>query len=105
MHGIACAFMVGHNESYIEAVGSVLKHHNSDQRPLSQDMIDAELRIAWNGPEIQHCDEIVKATLNFMFGGEINYHFIRSSKGKIKPYVVSEAVDALQNTKSSIFLN
>ena len=103
MHGIVCAFMVGHNESYIESVGSVLKHHNSQQRPISKEMVEAEQWIAWNGPEIQHCDEIVKATLNFMFGGEENYHFIRSSKGKIKPYVLSRAVDALQNTKSSIF--
>ena len=74
MHGIVCAFMVRHNESYIVSVGKVSKHHYSQRCPISKEMVLVEQWIAWNGLEIQHWDEIVKANLISCGWGELPFY-------------------------------
>ena len=53
--------------------------------------------IAWNGPNIPHCNKLVKDTIDTMYGvGQ--WHFQRvSTASKLKFYNVPDAVDSLQN--------
>jgi hypothetical protein len=100
---IATSFLIGHNESYIESLGSVLKHHNPPQRNLSLQHLDMEVSIAWNGPKVAHADELIKETLTRMYGPG-QWHFFRSSEGnRLKFFKVSKAVDKLQNQPASVF--
>ena len=48
-------FFKGHNESYVESIGSKLKHHNLPNRNITLEHLEEELIVAWNGPEIPHC--------------------------------------------------
>ena len=104
LHRVITCFQIGHNESYIESVGSVLKHQNPPQRNISLVNLDMELSVAWNGPEIPHCDDIVKETLDHLHGAN-QWHFVRTSDGtRLKFYRVSEAIDRLQNEPMKVFL-
>ena len=82
-----------------------MKHHNPPSRNLTLKNLEDEVIVAWNGPQIQHADNVIKETIDLMQGAG-KWHFIRSSKGvRLKFYHVSEAVDALQNVKSTFSLN
>ena len=51
-------------EAIIESWVSVLKHHSSSVRGLTdQTRLDDELKVAINGPEAQHCERVVKEEL------------------------------------------
>ena len=57
------------------------------------------------GISIRSLVNVIKETIDSMQGAR-KWHFIRSSKGvRLKFYHVSEAVDALQNVKSTFSLN
>ena len=51
-------------ESVVESWISVLEHHSSKTRNLSNNAIDAEMMIALNGPSIVHCRGIVKESMS-----------------------------------------
>ena len=59
----------------------------------------------WNGPKVQHSDEIVKETLDRMHGSG-TWHFTQdcSRRDLIKTYNVSKAVDSIQRQHSSFYL-
>jgi hypothetical protein len=103
LHCISKCFLLGHVESYVESIGSKLKHHNRPNRNLTNEHLEEELIISWNGPEIQHADDVIKKTIDRMYPGK--WHFTRTSRAsKLKFSRVSQAVDKLQNTPSSFYL-
>ena len=54
MQCIVTCFFMGHNESYVESIGSKLKHHNPPNRNITLEHLEEEFIVAWNGPEIPH---------------------------------------------------
>ena len=104
MHCLVTTFFIGHNESYVESIGNKLKHHNPPNRNIDLKHLEEELIISWNGPEIPHCDEVVKETIDRMHGAG-KWHFYRSSNhGHLKFHKVSKSVDALQQKHSSFYI-
>ena len=88
-------------ESVVESWISVLEHHSNKSRNLSADMIQTEMSIAINGPAVQHSEGIVQESMRRYWGGTRNLkdgHFTRKSQN-IKSYMVSEAVDSLNNIR------
>ena len=84
-------------ESIVESWVSVLEHHSSKIRNLSQERICAEAMIAINGPTVVNCDSVVAESLDSYWAAakrEGGGHFIRRSEN-VKSYVVSQAVDNL----------
>ena len=84
-------------ESVVESWISVLKHHSSKSRNLSEDMIETEMSVAINGPAVQHSESIVTDSMRkYWAGGKMfkDGHFVRKSLN-IKSYFVSGAVDSL----------
>ena len=78
MQCVVTCFLIRHNESYVEGIGSILKQYNPSNRNISLDHLEEEVIVAWNGPDIPHCDNIVKDTINTMHGvGQ--WHFVRKS--------------------------
>jgi hypothetical protein len=75
LHCIATCFLLGHIESYVESIGSKLKHHNRPNRNITLDHLEEELTISWNGPEIQHSDSLIKETIDQMHGAG-QWHFV-----------------------------
>ena len=77
-------------ESVVESWISVLEHHSSKARNLSEDMIETEMIIAINGPAVPHSESVVKESMVKYWGG----------KKTVK------AVDSLQNSqkKNSLML-
>ena len=49
-------------ESVVKTWVSVLEHHASSQRTLCQDRLIREGIVAINGPEVVHCDTVVRGT-------------------------------------------
>ena len=89
-------------ESIVESWISVIEHHSSKSRPLSNDALDAEMMIALNGPSIVHCSGIVKVSMSaywkqFQNANLHGGHFCRRGTGAIKLYKVSKAVDELNS--------
>ena len=90
-------------ESVVESWISIMEHHASQRRYVSDTTLNEEMVIAVNGPELVHCDSIVKDAIKEHFKDSVNPidrwgHFIRRSSN-IKPYFVSGAVDRLRNQK------
>ena len=104
MQCIVCCYFIGHNESYVESIGSKLKVHNPPNRNVTLSHLEEEVIISWNGPAIQHSDHLVKETLNHMYGDD-NWHFYRQAHKNLKFFNVSKAVDSLQNQSSSYRLD
>ena len=103
MHCIVTCFLLGHNESYVESIGSKLKYHAPSHRNTTLDHLCQEVVVAWNGPDIPHCDNIVKDTIDHMHGVG-RWHFQRTcSSNRLKFFKVPEAVDSLANIKSLLF--
>ena len=46
---------------------SIFNQHNSDNRKSSEEKLNDEMFVAWNGPEIGECDEILKNALDLHF--------------------------------------
>ena len=71
---------------------SVLENNSSSVRGITdQDRLEDEVWVAINGPEVVHCEGIVREAIRVGEGGG---HFIRRG-GNIKSYGVSKAVDSL----------
>ena len=95
-------------ESVVESWISVLEHHSSKSRPLSEDMIETEMSVAINGPTVQHSESVVAESMRMYWGGKKKVkdgYFVRKSMN-IKSYFVSKAVNKIQNTqkKNSLML-
>lgn len=79
-------------EAIVESWVSVLENHSSSVRGITdQDRLEDEVWVAINGPEVVHCEGIVREAIRVGEGGG---HFIRRG-GNIKSYGVSKAVDSL----------
>ena len=63
----------------------------------NQVRLENEVPVAINGPEVQHCQSIVREAMRVGEGGG---HFIRSNN--IKQYTVSKAVDTLAKKKPRV---
>jgi len=92
IHCILCACVKGAIESVVESMGSKLEHHNRPERQMSPETVNEAVFVAWNGPEVHHCDNVVRKALDRHFGK--SWHFVKSHP--VKPYRVSEAVDNIQ---------
>ena len=93
-------------ESVVETWVSVLENHASTHRTLGQDRLVSEGMIAINGPEVVHCDTVVREGLKAYWAktrraGYGEGHWIRRSE-HIKCYTVSKAVDTLTKKKQSV---
>ena len=64
MQCIVTCFFFGHNESYVESIGSVLKHHYPTNRNVTLAHLEDEVVVAWNGPPIPHADRLIKASID-----------------------------------------
>ena len=64
----------------------------------SQARLENKVWVAVNGPEVVHCEGIVKEAIKEGLGGG---HFIRRSQN-IKTYKVSKAVDSLVNKPAKV---
>ena len=101
---IVTCFLIGHNESYVESIGSKLGYHAPNHRNATLEHLCQEVIVAWNGPNIPHCDNLVKDTIDHMHGAG-RWHFQRTSlSNRLKFYKMSEAVDSLSKTKCNLFL-
>ena len=56
-------------------MGSKLEQHNMEGQRITTEHLSGEVFVAWNGPEIQHCDNVLWGALNRYFGGK-KWHFI-----------------------------
>ena len=93
-------------ESVVESWVSKLEHHSSKLRNISQERLHQEAMIAINGPEVVHCDVIVKEALSAYWAKSKNEknregHWIRRSQD-IRSYVVSKSVDMMVNKKPEL---
>ena len=93
LHCLLCACIKGAVESVVEAMGSKLEYHNQRGRNLTPESVNEAVFVAWNGPPIHHCDNVVRSALNRHFGGK-DWHFVTSHS--FKPHKVSKAVDSIQ---------
>ena len=50
-------------ESVVESWVSTAEQHSSKLRNLSQERLEYEMMIAINGPEVVHCDSVVKEAM------------------------------------------
>ena len=67
-------------------------HSSSVTRGITnQQRLEDEVWVALNGPEVVHCEGVVKEAMRVGEGGG---HFIRRSQD-IKSYTVSKAVDSI----------
>ena len=88
-------------ESIVETWVSIIESHSTKTRNLSQKRLEEEAMIAINGPEVVHCDEVVKEALAAYWAdarrvGDRQGHWVRRSS-HINAYTVSKSVDALVN--------
>ena len=88
-------------ESVVESWISVLERHSSKARNLEHDRIEDEMMTTLNGPEVVHCKSLVKEAMSKYWqksrrSADRDGHFVRKS-GRIKSYIVSKAVDSIQN--------
>lgn len=93
-------------ESVVESWVSVMEHHSSELRPLSQERLQAESMIALNGPSVFNCDAVVGEALKSYWSkakraGDRDGHFVRRSN-YVKCYTVSKAIDSLTSMKPKV---
>ena len=77
-------------------MGSKLEHHNimnMEGWRKTTEHLNEGVFVAWNGPEIQHCDNVLRGALNRYFGGK-EWHYITSRV--VKVHIISQAVDSIQ---------
>ena len=69
-----------------------MEGHSSSVRGITnQQRLDDQVWVALNGPEVVHCEGVVKEAMMIREGGS---HFIRRSQD-IKSYTTSKAVDSI----------
>ena len=105
MQVIVTNFLHGHIESYVESIGSVIKHHFPPNRNIDRTTLEEKTKISWNGPEIPSADDVIRETLNSMYGPN-KWHVTRncSRVAELKFFHVSEAVDRYQSAASPYYL-
>jgi hypothetical protein len=82
-------------EAIVESWVSVMENHSNSARGLTdQERLDREMWVAINGPEVAHCEGIVREAVV-----EVDVSFIRRDSN-IKSYDVSKAVDTLLNKQA-----
>ena len=93
-------------ESVVESWISVLEHHSSKARNLSADMIQTEMSIAINGPEVQHSEVIIQESMRQYWARMKNmkYGHVTQKSQHIKSYSVSQVVDILINVQKKNML-
>jgi hypothetical protein len=97
---LAKAAVVKGVEAVVEGWVSVMERHCTDVRGITnQSRIEDMMWVALNGPELAHCDAVVKEAMVSYWGearrvGDRRGHFIRRSNN-VKSYLVSEAIDKI----------
>ena len=86
-------------KSIVESWVSIAEHHSSKLRNLSQKRLEHEMMIAINGPEVVHCDSVVKEAIAMYWSSSKmtanrEGHWVRRSNN-IKCYTVSKAMDSI----------
>ena len=74
-------------------MSSKLEHHNMEGWRITTEHLIEEVFVVWNGPEIQHCDNVLQGALNRYFGAK-EWHFITFRV--VKVHTISQAVDSIQ---------
>ena len=72
-HQIYCnssACVKGAIDSTVESMSSKLEHHNIGGQRITAEHVNEERFVAWNDPEIQHCDNVLRGALKRYFGGK-----------------------------------
>ena len=75
-------------------MSSKLEHHNMEGWWITTEHLNEEVFVVWNGPEIQHCDNVLQGALNRYCGGK-EWHFITFRVVKVH-HTISQAVDSIQ---------
>ena len=83
-------------EAVVEGWVSIMEHHSSKRRPLAENSMEEEVVIAINGPDVVHCDGVVKESIRNLIKKD-HIHFVRKSD-RIKSWFVSKSVDNLRKT-------
>ena len=97
---LARATMVKGVESICETWVSIMEQHSPSTRVLvDHERYEDETFVAINGPEVVHCDPLVKESMEeywrqFLRAGDRGGHFVRR-RNDVKNWTVSKAVDAL----------
>jgi hypothetical protein len=99
LHCVLSACIKGAVESVVESMGSKLEHHNKPERHLTPEHVNEAVFVSWNGPEIHHCDNVLRGALERHFCGK-EWHFVICQP--VKAHRVSEAVDFIQRPKCKI---
>ena len=95
-------------ESIVESWVSKLELHSSKLRNISQERLEYEGMIAINGPQVVHCDVILKEALRAFWSKSKDDqnregHWIRRGQN-IKSYMVSKTVDSLVNKRPAMHI-
>ena len=93
-------------ESVVESRISVLEHHSSKSRNLSEDMIETEMSVPINRPAVQHSKSVTESMKKYWDGKKVKDRYFVRKYMNIKSYFVSMTVDGLKNTqkKNSLML-
>ena len=90
-------------ESVVESWVSVIEHHNSSRRPLTQERLEHEAMVALNGPPEVHCDKLVEEAFSNYWGKQRNKvaHWIRRDE-RAKLFKISKTLDSLINEQPEV---
>ena len=80
----------------MESWVSIMEHHSSKRRPLSEEAMVEEVVISINGPEVVHSEAVVMESIRTMIKDD-HIHFVRKSD-RVKPWLVSKSVDSLRKS-------
>ena len=76
IHLSLCSFIKSPIEAVVEAIGSVINYHESEERSsMSPSTLEDEIMVKWNGPEefSKQTTAIVKEALRKNFKGSIHF--------------------------------
>ena len=92
-------------ESVVESWISVMEGHDTAVRNLDPNRLEDEMIVSINGPNVAHCQSIVKEAMSHYWGQSKKKdrcgHFVRRS-GNVKSWMVSKAVDGLRKAPSKL---
>ena len=93
-------------ESVVESWISVMEGHDTAVRNLDPNRLKYEMIVSINGPNVAHCQSIVKEAMSHYWGQSKKKedrcgHFVRRS-GNVKSWMVYKAVDGLRKAPSKL---
>lgn len=82
VHVMVTAAVTKSVESVVESWGSVMEQLSSKSRNISEERLNEELMVSLNGPELQHCDNVLEESLQKLF------HNAASSQDRLKGHFI-----------------